>query len=127
MNFSTIPWILSLASIPLLFAGRVNAEPGDAAGFKEVAQPYFAQYCVKCHSAEKTKGNLRLDTITNHFADAVVMAQWKEVAEVYGDGLNKLRAQEKEMGALTDKQKKPMDAEFKARKAYEDIFGNFSD
>ena len=48
-------------------------------------------------------------------------------AEVYGDDLNKLRAQEKEMGALTDKQKKPMDAEFKARKANEDILGNYSD
>jgi len=87
MNFCTISWIVSLASIPLLFAGRANAEPADAAGFKEVAQPYFAQYCVKCHGAEKTKGNLRLDTITNNFADAVVMAQWKEVVEAV-DGHN---------------------------------------
>ena len=44
-------------------------------------------------------------------------------AEVYGEYLKKLSAQEKEMDALTDKQKKLMDSEFKARKAYEDYLG----
>ncbi len=48
-------------------------------------------------------------------------------AEVYGDYLKKLSAQEKEMDALTDKQKKLMADEFKARKAYEDYLGNLSD
>ena len=31
------------------------------------------------------------------------------------------------MDALTDKQKKLMESEFKARKAYEDFLGNLSD
>ena len=48
-------------------------------------------------------------------------------AEVYGEYLKKLSAQEKEMDGLTDKQKKLMDAEFKARKAYEEYLGNLSD
>ncbi len=48
-------------------------------------------------------------------------------AEVYGDYLKKLSAQEKEMDALTDKQKKLIADEFKARKAYEDYLGNLSD
>jgi len=48
-------------------------------------------------------------------------------AEVYGEYLKKLSAQEKEMDALTDKQKKLMEGEFKARKAYEDYLGNLSD
>jgi len=47
-------------------------------------------------------------------------------AEVYGDYLKKLSAQEKEMDALTDKQKKLMESEFKARKAYEDYLDNLS-
>ena len=48
-------------------------------------------------------------------------------AEVYGEYLKKLSAQEKEMDALTVKQKKLMVEEFKARKAYEDYLGNLSD
>ena len=48
-------------------------------------------------------------------------------AEVYGDYLKKLSAQEKEMDALTAQQKKLMADEFKARKAYEDYLGNLSD
>ena len=48
-------------------------------------------------------------------------------AEVYGEYLKKLSAQEKEMDALTVKQKKLMAEEFKARKAYEDYLGNLSD
>jgi hypothetical protein len=48
-------------------------------------------------------------------------------AEVYGEYLKKLSAQEKEMDALTDKQKKLMDSEFKARKAYEEYLGTLSD
>ena len=48
-------------------------------------------------------------------------------AEVYGDYLKKLSAQEKEMDSLTETQKKLTESEFKARKAYEDFLGNLSD
>ena len=48
-------------------------------------------------------------------------------AEVYGDYLKKLSAQEKEMDALTEKQKKLLDSEYTTRKAYEDFLGNLSD
>ena len=48
-------------------------------------------------------------------------------AEVYTDYLKKLSSQEKEMDALTEKQKKGMAEEFKARKAYEEFLGNLSE
>ena len=48
-------------------------------------------------------------------------------AEVYGDYLKKLSGQEKEMDALTEKQKKSTAEEFKARKAYEEFLGNLSE
>jgi hypothetical protein len=48
-------------------------------------------------------------------------------AEVYDTYLKKLSAQEKEIDALTAKQKKFMDDEFKARKKYEDYLANLSD
>ncbi len=50
-----------------------------------------------------------------------------EAAEVYKKYLTKLNDQEKEIDALTDKQKKLMGEEFKARKAYDDYLGNLSD
>jgi hypothetical protein len=48
-------------------------------------------------------------------------------AEVYATYLKKLADQEKEIDALTAKQKKLMDDEFKARKKYEDYLANISD
>ena len=45
-------------------------------------------------------------------------------AEVYATYLKKLNDQEKEIDALTAKQKKLMDEEFKARKKYEDYLSN---
>jgi hypothetical protein len=46
---------------------------------------------------------------------------------VYGTYLKKLSDQEKEIDVLTEKQKKLMDDEFKARKKYEDYLANISD
>ncbi|MCS6864972.1 MAG: hypothetical protein RMJ56_06760, partial [Gemmataceae bacterium] len=48
-------------------------------------------------------------------------------AEVYEVYLKKLSAQEKEIDQLTDKQKRLMDEEFRARKKYEDFLSNISD
>ncbi len=50
-----------------------------------------------------------------------------EKAEVYAKYLTKLSDQEKELDALTDKQKKLMGDEFAARKGYEDYLGALSD
>jgi hypothetical protein len=48
-------------------------------------------------------------------------------AEVYEVYLKKLSSQEKEIDGLTERQKKLMDEEFKARKKYEDFLSNISD
>jgi hypothetical protein len=48
-------------------------------------------------------------------------------AEVYGTYLKKLSDQEKEIDALTARQKKLMTEEFSARKKYEDYLANISD
>ncbi|MFM8273307.1 MAG: DUF4139 domain-containing protein, partial [Gemmata sp.] len=48
-------------------------------------------------------------------------------AEVYDTYLKKLSAQEKEIDALTAKEKEHVAAEFKARKRYEDYLANISD
>jgi K+/H+ antiporter YhaU regulatory subunit KhtT len=48
-------------------------------------------------------------------------------AEVYATYLKKLSDQEKEIDALTAKQKKLMGDEFQARKKYDDFLANISD
>ena len=48
-------------------------------------------------------------------------------ADVYQTYLKKLSDQEKEIDALTAKQKTLMSDEFKARKKYEDYLANISD
>ncbi len=50
-----------------------------------------------------------------------------EAAEVYKKYLKKLDDQEKELDTLTDKQKKLMADEFKAKKTYEEFLGGLSD
>ncbi|MBX9581812.1 MAG: DUF4139 domain-containing protein, partial [Gemmataceae bacterium] len=55
------------------------------------------------------------------------LAQTPSEAEVYKTYLKKLSDQEKEIDALTDRQKKLMAAEFAAKKAFEDYLANLSD
>lgn len=55
------------------------------------------------------------------------LAQTPAEAEVYKTYLKKLGDQEKEIDALTDKQKKLMASEFAARKAFEDYLANLSE
>ena len=50
-----------------------------------------------------------------------------EKAEVYAKYLTKLSDQEKELDALTDKQKRLMADEFAARKAFDDHLGGLTD
>ena len=51
----------------------------DTAGFAGIAQPFLKDHCVSCHGAEKQKGKLRLDTLSNNFADPAVAVKWAEV------------------------------------------------
>jgi len=51
----------------------------DTTGFSGIAKPFLKDHCVSCHGPEKQKGNLRLDTLSNDFADPAVAAKWAEV------------------------------------------------
>lgn len=39
------------------------ADPAQAVVFTSVVQPVLAKYCVSCHSGDKIKGSLRVDTL----------------------------------------------------------------
>src|SRR5687768_1519796 len=49
--------------------------------FAQHFAPLLTQYCVDCHSGEKPKGDLRLDTLELDLVDAAARAQWSEVVE----------------------------------------------
>ena len=40
---------------------------------------FFERHCVKCHSGEKPKGDLVLDTLTADFAGKANLDRWREI------------------------------------------------
>lgn len=42
-------------------------------------EPFFKEHCLRCHGAEKQKGDLRLDTLSTDFGDLLVAQEWDEV------------------------------------------------
>jgi mono/diheme cytochrome c family protein len=59
-----------------------SAPQGDV--YKSRIRPLLDKYCVTCHGAAATFGNLRLDTLSTTFSDAATAAKWKEVLDVIG-------------------------------------------
>ena len=63
-----------LLSFILLAFTASAAEPSRA-----VIEPFLRDYCLRCHNAEKKKGDLRLDTLSTDFNDLLVAQTWDEV------------------------------------------------
>jgi len=63
-----------LLSFVLLTFAASAAEPSRAA-----IEPFLRDYCLRCHNAEKKKGDLRLDTLSTDFNDLLVAQTWDEV------------------------------------------------
>lgn len=53
---------LTLGAIAPVIAATAPVAGGDDSIFNAHVQPVFADYCVSCHGAEKSKGHLRLDS-----------------------------------------------------------------
>lgn len=70
-------WLL----LCLLLPSAVRADE-----FTQDIRPFLAKYCFSCHGAKLQKGNLRLDTLTNEFADAAKSASWTEVMDRINSG-----------------------------------------
>ena len=50
-----------------------------ALNLSEPGLSFFKSYCLTCHSGEKPKGDLRLDQLSQEFADETVRDKWLEV------------------------------------------------
>src|SRR4029434_4258415 len=59
-----------------------GADPKPADPF----QPFFAQHCQGCHAGSKPKGDFRLGSLSQDFADNANRKQWVKVLEQVKEG-----------------------------------------
>ena len=74
---------LKAALLSLLSVVALAAAPGqplaDRATFERQVTPFLQQHCVKCHGAEKQKGDVRLDNLPPDFVNNPAAGVWAEV------------------------------------------------
>ena len=74
---------LKAALLSLLSVVALAAAPGqplaDRATFERQVTPFLQQHCVKCHGAEKQKGDVRLDNLAPDFVNNPAAGVWAEV------------------------------------------------
>ena len=59
-------------------AGAQDDKPRPAAG---PVQPFFEAHCQKCHGGDKHKGDFRIESLTDNFADRQNREKWLTVME----------------------------------------------
>ena len=60
----------------------LKGEPGNAtADFGRAVQPFFKEYCYRCHGEEKQKGDLRMDTLSRDFVAPPVAMHWADIMD----------------------------------------------
>lgn len=64
----------------------ILAANGSAATFDQAVGPFFAEYCNRCHGAEKQKGDFRLDTLSRDFRAGLDTELWVEVMDRINSG-----------------------------------------
>ena len=65
-------FVIALLS-PLLWC------PVTASAANPAVEPFFKEYCIRCHNAEKHKGDFRIDTLSDKFSELLVAQEWDEV------------------------------------------------
>ena len=60
----------------LLTASVIRAESSRV---ERDAQLFFKTHCLRCHDAEKQKGDFRLDNLSRDFANSLTAEKWAEV------------------------------------------------
>jgi len=66
--------------LPLIFLLVPLAALAPAADpSKAGIEPFFQEYCLRCHDAKKHKGDFRLDTLPGDFGDLLAAQTWDEV------------------------------------------------
>ena len=106
-------WIEIWVGVGISLASAAAAAPPVAADlvaevkvFDGQFRPLLTAHCVACHSGEKPKGNLRLDSLGLDLTDTAVREHWADVVERLRAGemppKEKPRPPEKEIQALME-------------------------
>src|SRR5262245_25161638 len=64
----------------------VTVSPAAPADFDKAVGAYTAKHCLRCHGAEKSKGDLRIDTLPRDFTAGGAAMKWAEVVERISSG-----------------------------------------
>jgi len=56
----------------LLVAMAASPASAEPESFESAVQPFFKKYCLRCHNAQKQKGEFRLDTLPRDFGDELI-------------------------------------------------------
>ena len=64
-----------------MIAAEARVAVADDKAANDPARPLFAQHCQKCHAGTKPKGDFRLESLSQDFADKKNREQWLTVLE----------------------------------------------
>lgn len=73
--------MVALAQLGALQARGQDAADATERGFRESVRPFLDAYCLRCHGAEKPKGDLDLSVFPDAKAVAGDLARWELVLE----------------------------------------------
>ncbi len=76
---------VALTALATIHTPAVAAPPAPDE-FDKAVEPYFAEYCLRCHDAKKPKGDFRLDTLSRDFAAGTSTMKWMEIIERINSG-----------------------------------------
>jgi mono/diheme cytochrome c family protein len=83
-----VTWLRVVAgcALGLLVAARAQAASSATGPAGDPAAPLFNQYCQKCHSGDKPKGDFRVDGLTQDFSDRKNVEWWLDVLDQLKSG-----------------------------------------
>ena len=98
-SFSNTAFIFAFS----YFAGNNKSVGEDHISYKNSIYPVLEEYCIKCHGADKQKGDVRLDTISPDFLND------RRAAEIWHDASDQIKLGEMPPGdakALSSKERR---------------------
>lgn len=77
VNALLVWWITLVACS--VDANPLQAQTVDSQSIRAIAEPFFTQHCIACHSATEAKGELRLDGIDSDLTRPSTFELWHEI------------------------------------------------
>ena len=69
-----------------LLPNESSLKASDTESATSISQPFFKEYCLRCHGPEESKGDLRLDQLDADLSQPTTFDRWREVVSRVQDG-----------------------------------------